>query len=58
MLTGIELALVTAGLFPEPPRVTSELALYTGFGYKPLPVTADEVVSVRTATLAVPDRVA
>jgi penicillin G amidase len=60
LLTGLELALVTAGLFPEPVRVTAELGLYTGFDYKPLPVTADEVdsVAVRTETLTVPDRVA
>jgi hypothetical protein len=58
LLTGLELALATAGL-PEPARVTSELALYTGFAFKPLPVTPDEVDSVatRTETLSVPDRV-
>ncbi|MEK6976649.1 MAG: penicillin acylase family protein [Candidatus Thermoplasmatota archaeon] len=60
LMTSLELGLVTAGLFPEPARVTAELGLYTGFDYKPLAVTPQEVDSVRltTTTLIVPDRVA
>lgn len=60
LVTGTELALLAAGLLPEPPRVTAELGLYTTFTYKPLPVTGDEVdsVAVRTETLVVPDQLA
>lgn len=56
LVTGPELLLATAGLGPEAPRATAELALYTGFAYKPLPVTPDEVdsVTMQEQTLMVP----
>ncbi len=59
LMTGPELLLSTAGLALEPERVTAELALYTSFEYKPLPVTPEEVDSVAagTQTLLVPGRV-
>lgn len=58
LITPPELLLATAGAGVEPPRVTAELALYTAFAYKPLPVTAEEVdsVAVATETLVVPGR--
>jgi penicillin G amidase len=49
LLTPLELLLVRAG-GTEPAGLTAELALYTGFGYKPLPVTPAEVDSVAATT--------
>ena len=51
LLTPMELLMVQAAGQAEPARLTAELALYTGFGYKPLPVTAPEVDSVAVATM-------
>lgn len=55
LYTPLELLLVQAGGEVEPASLTAELALYTGFDYKPLPVTPEEVdsVAVSTMTLAV-----
>lgn len=49
LITGPELLLLQAGAGTEPARITLELALYTGFGYKPMPVTAAEVDAVTTS---------
>jgi penicillin G amidase len=59
LVTGPELALATAGIAVEPARVTAELALYTSFSYKPLPVTPAEVdaVAATTEMLVVPGAV-
>jgi penicillin amidase len=55
LYTPLELLMVQAGAEVEPASLTAELALYTGFQYKPLAVTSDEVgsVTVRTETLDV-----
>ncbi|MHB1261654.1 MAG: penicillin acylase family protein [Thermoplasmatota archaeon] len=55
LYTPLELLMVQAGGEVEPASLTAELSLYTGFNYKPLPVTASEVdsVAVRTETLTV-----
>ncbi len=44
-ITGAELAAMQLGE-DEPSRLTSELDLFTGFAYKPFPVTAEEVDEV------------
>jgi penicillin amidase len=55
LYTPLELLMVQAGAEVEPASLTAELELYTGFRFKPLPVTSDEVgsVTVRTETLDV-----
>ncbi|MEA3136999.1 MAG: penicillin amidase [Thermoplasmata archaeon] len=51
LYTPLELVMVQAGADVEPASLTAELALYTGFQYKPLPITAAEVDSVAVSTM-------
>lgn len=51
LMTPLELLMVQAGADVEPASLTRELALYTDFGYKPLPVTPSEVDAVTVSTM-------